>query len=670
MSRTDRKARFLLIPHAHLDARRAEEALRIAEGLTDMEIVLASGTPQARKILGGQGTEKTSAVFVEYDADSDADGSRLTDIAAMTLHAPVVIAIGHSDLVAMHRLGRVANVSHILGAEWTAAEVRRALAYARGAYEHFHANLAQRRVAQDATKARDRMATSHATLERWAAELEIANARLREVDDLKTKFLSEVSHEIRTPLAAVVSAAKIIIKHHATKPEVVPRFGNTILCEGERLTRLLNEFLDLTKIEAGCIEWQDGEVDASGLAEDALAGMAAFADEKGITLVHDVEAQLPRLQADRDRLIQVLSNLLMNALKYTPRDGRITLRARRDGTSVRFEVEDTGPGIAAAELPKVFDRFHQVRRSDDRESGRKGTGLGLCICREIIDHYGGEIWVESTVGQGSVFQFSLPVEQARASTAKASKDVASRSQRVRVLLLTEDDALAHGIAGSGAAAEIDWAVCGTVDSAVDLVSARRTDVAVVASDIVDRLGDDILTRIQSYGVPHVLLLSAEHGLVEAGVLENSDAVARSLAAIAARGSRVMVVEDDDHYRSLLEFQLTDEGYEVAAFDNGRDALDALDDVDPDLVVLDLIMPGIDGLTMLQRIRAIDPRLPAVVLTAMDDPAVAVAARELGAIGVFRKDAGDTAPYRTVVARVRRIVLEALEAPRLTAEAAR
>jgi CheY-like chemotaxis protein len=131
---------------------------------------------------------------------------------------------------------------------------------------------------------------------------------------------------------------------------------------------------------------------------------------------------------------------------------------------------------------------------------------------------------------------------------------------------------------------------------------------------------------------------------------------------------VMVVEDNEHYRTLLEFQLAEEGYEVVAFDNGRDALDALPNAAPDLVLLDLIMPGLDGLTVLQRICAEEPRLPVVVLTAMDDPTVAVAARELGAVGVFRKDSKETAPYRTVVARVRRLILEAIESPELHAAA--
>ena len=336
------------------------------------------------------------------------------------------------------------------------------------------------------------------------------------------------------------------------------------------------------------------------------------------------------------------------------------LRAVPEHDGVRFEVADTGPGIPSSELSKVFDRFHQVRRSDDRENGRKGTGLGLCICREIVDHYGGRIWVESEVGHGSTFKFTLPLASRSHGEQASTLDRKRSTHAVRVLLLTDDDRLARRVIEGDDAPDIDWTVCGSPEDAIDVLSSRRTDVAIVARTILDTQEDDLLSRIQSYGVSHVLLMSPEHGLVEAGVLESSDAVARSLAQLAPKGSRVMVVEDDDHFRGLLEFQLTEEGYKVSSFDNGRDALDALPSIAPDLAVLDLIMPGLDGLMVLERLKAIDPMLPAVVLTAMDDPSVAVAARELGAVGVFRKDTPDMQPYRTVVARVRRVIAELSE----------
>ncbi len=650
-----RSAKFIVLDAANLGATRLRSVLARYQGV-DMEVVEARDFAEARAIAG-RPDAAPQAAFVTYDAGTDADGSALAAIGQLGIQLPIVFVTRDGDDLASRRLGRTATAAELPLSAVEPESTRRAIAYARGAFERWRDELNLRKSALDATRAHDKLATSHATLERWAAELEIANARLREVDDLKTKFLSEVSHEIRTPLAAVVSAARIIMKHHLTKPDVVPRFGNTILVEGDRLTRLLNEFLDLTKVEAGCVEWHDSDLKIESLAEDAIAGMAAMADERGIELIADVQPDLPPLVVDRDRVIQVFNNLLMNALKYTPKGGRIVLRAAIEEDTIRFEVTDTGPGIAREELSKVFDRFHQVRRSDDRENGRKGTGLGLCICREIVDHYGGRIWVESEVGQGSAFKFTLP-RAASVRTARTPKLEKKRSAHaVRVLVLTDDAALAERVAARHDIPDIDWTVSATPNDAIDVLSSRRTDVVVVSKAILDAQEDDLLSRVQSYGVSHVLLMSPEHGLVEAGVLESSDAIARSLAAIAPRGSRVMVVEDDDHYRGLLEFQLTEDGYEVVAFDNGRDALDAVATVAPDLAVLDLIMPGLDGLTVLERLKAIDPLLPAVVLTAMDDPSVAVAARDLGAVGVFRKDSPDAQPYRTVVARVRRVMSE-------------
>jgi len=666
MSPSNQPTRFLLLADGSIDTTPLLSALTASEQ-TAVEVEEVH-SPERIRELTQRNPGQFAAAFVYYSSQLDTDGQVLASAKTLTLSLPMVFVIPETDLVAMHRLGRATKSGLLPAAHITRDDVRRSLAYAVGAFEGIRNEVATRKTAFEAAREKEKLATSHATLERWAAELEIANARLREVDDLKTKFLSEVSHEIRTPLAAVVSAAKIIMKHHRTKPDVVDRFGSTILVEGERLTRLLNEFLDLTKIEAGCINWHDADVPAATLVDDAIAGIAAVADEKGILLDADVAPSLPSMNADRDRLMQVLSNLLMNALKYTPREGRVRVRATSTDGAVRFEVIDSGPGIPESDRTKVFDRFHQVRRSDDRDNGRKGTGLGLCICREIVEHYGGRIWVESDVGHGSTFVFTLPFATTASREKTPTEEKRRSSLHVRVLLLLEDEDVALRIASCRSAKEIDWTICTTPDEAIDVLATRRADMVVASRGLVDSLDDEFLTEIQSYGVAHVLLMSEAHGLVEAGVLENSDAVARSLTAIVPDGGRIMVVEDDDNYRGLLEFQLAEEGYEVVAFDNGRDALDALPNAAPDLVLLDLIMPGLDGLTVLERIRAENPRLPVVVLTAMDDPTVAVAARELGAVGVFRKDSGDAAPYRTVVARVRRLILEALDSPAMVAAA--
>lgn len=506
-------------------------------------------------------------------------------------------------------------------------------------------------------KAHEKLASSHATLERWAAELEIANARLREVDDLKTKFLSEVSHEIRTPLAAVVSAAKIITKHHESKPEVVARFGQTILSEGERLTRLINEFLDLTKIEADCVEWQDAEIDAALLCDDVVGSLGALAIDKSIDLSFSVDDELPLGIADHDRLIQVLANLVHNALKYTPKNGTIHLHVSDLDGAMLFDVTDSGPGIPEEDVGKVFDRFHQVRNNKAVGSEQRGTGLGLCICREIVEHYGGRIWVESAEGRGSSFKFTIPAAiagTARIASSAAPERAAAGAHSARVLALIDDDELAARAVALSADNGIECRTAENPEDALALLAHWKADVAIISTRFVERYGDDLVERMQAQGLAHILLYSPEIGFAYVGALESSDTIARSIDTLAPNAATVLVIEDDAEYRSLLEFQLRDAGYDVLTAENGRVGLNMIIEHRPDAVLLDIIMPVLDGMSVLEELQRDGMDLPIAVLTAMDDSRVAVAARELGARAVFRKDSAEEAPYRTVIARVQRV----------------
>ena len=215
------------------------------------------------------------------------------------------------------------------------------------------------------------------------AELQAEVDRLRKVDDLKTTFLSHVAHELRTPLTAIVSAARILIRHHEKKPEVVPRFGATIVTEGERLTRLINDVLDLVKIDAGRLEWQKERVDPWGLVQQAASLVEPLAQEKGRELRVEFPSLVPPVWGDRDRLVQVLTNLLNNAVKFTNEGDSIVVSAERVGDMCRFTVRDTGVGIPEEDLPKVFDKFHQVAGQPTDQPKSASTGLGLAICREI-----------------------------------------------------------------------------------------------------------------------------------------------------------------------------------------------------------------------------------------------------------------------------------------------
>ncbi len=257
------------------------------------------------------------------------------------------------------------------------------------------------------------------------ASLRAENDQLRQVDERKTTFLSHVAHELRTPLTAVVSAAKILIRHHEKKPEVVPRFGSTIVVEGERLSRLINDVLDLVKIEAGRMEWNDERVDPWGIVQQATALVEPLCQEKELDLSVQFPSLVPPIWGDSDRLVQVLTNLLNNAIKFTNEGDSICVTAETEDDQCVFSVRDSGVGIPKEDLDKVFERFHQVAGQPTDQPKNSSTGLGLTICKEIVEHHGGRIWVDSTLGEGTAFHFSVPTETGNQLAVSDEDDLAT-----------------------------------------------------------------------------------------------------------------------------------------------------------------------------------------------------------------------------------------------------
>ncbi len=523
--------------------------------------------------------------------------------------------------------------------------------------------VAQRtRAEAELAVANDRLTANHTTLEQWAAELEIAHTRLRDVDELKTKFLSEVSHELRSPMAAIVSAAKIITKYYVTKPEVVERFGATIVSEGARMTRLINDFLDLTKVESGCVDWNDAEVELGSLVSDALHGMDSLALEGGIRLEQEIEPDLPRLRVDRDRIFQVLTNLSNNAIKFTPEGGTVRLCASLSDGDLLFSVDDTGPGIPPEELSKVFDRFHQVKAKQPDGKQARGTGLGLCIAREIVEHYGGRIWVESELGKGSSFRFTIPMDGSHRQvvSATSSRSGTTNSQRVRVALVLEDFGEATSAANHASENGLDCRPVSSLDDMASLGSAWRPDVLVLSAGLAQHDDGAALRRAGQLGISKVLLHSPEHGLTAPSILDSANLLVPSLKSLVAPGACVLVADDDEKYRSILEFELRQAGYRICAAESGQEALELAVSSGAEAMILDLVMPGVDGLTVLERLRRSGCDMPVLVYTALDDPNVALTAKQLGATEVFRKDGGGQASYAAVAARVSRVLAPVLD----------
>ena len=252
-------------------------------------------------------------------------------------------------------------------------------------------------------------------------ELKEANRKLEEADRIKTEFLSTVSHELRTPLAAVLGFAKIISKRfdNVIFPNLrleedtvrasvlkVKKNINTIISEGERLTDLINDLLDVTKIEAGKVEWEMKPVSVAEIIKLASDITSSTFEQHGLELECDVENDLPEITGDKYRLEQVLINLFSNAIKFTE-NGYIRCRAWMINSEILISVKDTVEGINKDDQESVFEKFRQV--SIVPKDKPRGTGLGLPICKEIVNRHGGRIWVESEPGKGSTFSFTLPV---------------------------------------------------------------------------------------------------------------------------------------------------------------------------------------------------------------------------------------------------------------------
>jgi PAS domain S-box-containing protein len=336
----------------------------------------------------------------------------------------------------------------------------------------------------------------------------------REVDRMKDEFVSVVSHELRTPLTAIRGSLGLLA---AGKAGEVPQRGQRMLeiavQNTDRLIRLINDILDLERIESGKVAMEQRPVNAAELAHNAAEVMHPMAERAGVGLF--VEAEAVRLLADADRILQVLTNLISNAVKFSPPGGSVEVRVEPVEGEARFRVSDQGRGIPADRLESIFERFQQVDSSDSRQKG--GTGLGLAICRTIVTQHGGRIWAESAPGAGSTFHFTIPLAGAQSAAAPPGEPRIGASPgpepavdddgRRRVLVVEDDEGLARVLAEtferSGVAAE----VAGTGERAWTAARRRRPDAVVLDIALPDGDGYWLAERFREHeglrGVPIV-----------------------------------------------------------------------------------------------------------------------------------------------------------------------
>jgi PAS domain S-box-containing protein len=254
-------------------------------------------------------------------------------------------------------------------------------------------------------------------LARANVELELQNRATQRANEQKTRFLATMSHELRTPMNAVIGFVDLLSEESSGPlTDRQKRFLGHVRTAGKHLLRIVENILDYSRLEAGRLQLEMQEFEARPVIQEVLAGISQIDREKPVILSVDVPEGFV-VRADRQRFQQILYNLSSNALKFTPRGGQVTITARRDETFAYVSVRDTGVGIAADQLEPVFEEFHQARSSERNQ----GAGLGLAITQRLVQAHGGSITVESAVGQGSCFTFSLPFANAQAASKELQR---------------------------------------------------------------------------------------------------------------------------------------------------------------------------------------------------------------------------------------------------------
>jgi PAS domain S-box-containing protein len=399
-----------------------------------------------------------------------------------------------------------------------------------------------------------------------------------ELDRAKDEFISVVGHELRTPLTSIRGAVGLLAGGLAPDlPPKAQRMLDIAVVNTDRLMRLINDILDLSRMESGRVELRPEPQGARELLEATVPLVSPIAGERAVTLA--VDAVAARVAVDPDRMVQVLTNLVANAVKFSPEGGVVELRARRVGHEVRFEVRDQGRGIPADRLEVIFERFRQVDASDAREKG--GTGLGLAIARSIVDQHGGRIWAESEAGRGSTFVVALPALDRSPPVGRSP----------RVLVLAVDDGWGQQVASALRARGYDPIGVPDLEAAVrrladEPVAALLTPTPAAVGAFVQLSGPD------GEAVPVIVAADAvDHERL-------SDALQEALTRLRPR--RVLVVEDDADLAEVLA-AVVGRHAETTVVHSGREAVDAVDRLHPDLVLLDLVLPEQDGFAVVEQL---------------------------------------------------------------------
>ena len=505
---------------------------------------------------------------------------------------------------------------------------------ARLASELSEANQNLQAQAEELQSQAEELQQTSEELQEQNTELEAQSRQVEEANRLKSEFLSNMSHELRTPLNSVMALSRVLMMQTREKlSEEEWHYLEIILRNGKNLLSLINDILDLSKIEAGKMDVTPKIFSLSDLIETVMERLEPVANEKGIGIHGEIPRDLPRIESDEIRVHQALQNIMGNAVKFT-QQGEVKVSARFDDVLVHVEIADTGIGISPDDLPHIFDEFRQVDGTTARSY--EGTGLGLAIAYKGARMLGGDLSVKSTPGEGSTFTLTLPIRwqgliMPAVETFPKTDAAAEPSQRT--ILVVDDEPRALTLISNYLSKE-GYRVLTATSGKEALSIARKHRPFAITLDIImpEMDGWEVLQALKNHpetsGIPVIIISVSddrETGVALGAVGFINKPVDREhliseihrIDGIAPR--TILVAEDNSMERLDIARMISEAGMRTVLAENGRECMERLRESPPDVLVLDLVMPEMDGFQVLEQIQG-DPLtrpLPVIVVTAKD-----------------------------------------------------
>ncbi len=484
-------------------------------------------------------------------------------------------------------------------------------------------------------------------LRRKNVELENQTQKTQEASDTLKKFLATFSHELRSPLNSIIGFSDLLTSQfEGLSPEAVQDFMKNINASGKHLQQIINDILDLSKIEAGRMELHIASYPISYFEESINRVLAAQIQDKGVRLEFKFSSDFEDIVVDQTRFRQILFNLVSNAVKFSTPGGIVSIASQRVGNDLQFEIHDSGVGIKPEELSSLFKPFRQAMSSKDLN--HQGIGLGLAITKKLVELHGGSIWIESEYQQGTTVRFKIPlVIDATSERLKQAEMLIDALHRENKPAESSEKPLALVIEDSPQAGELlrmhiesaGYRVEIARDGSDAIEKAKRLHPSIITLDLMLPLKDgwQVMKELKRHPlckhIPIIIVsiideknLGFSLGAVDYFVKPvNKDDLLSAMNRVRlhpklnAQAPKVLVIDDDKAATDLIQVILENEGYQVLKAFQGKEGIEMAAREHPDVVILDLIMPEMSGVSVAYQLKQIPATrsIPIIILTSMD-----------------------------------------------------